>query len=120
MLRLVMEDHGARVSTAASAQEALRVLVAERPELLVSDIGMPGEDGYALINRVRALPPPRAGPSPRWPSPPTPASRIAPGPSPRASTCTCPSPSSPTSSSPCSPTSWPSHPAAEFPQMSIT
>ncbi|WNG29691.1 PAS domain-containing protein [Cystobacter fuscus] len=61
MLRLVMEDHGARVSTAASAQEALRVLVAERPELLVSDIGMPGEDGYALINRVRALPPAEGG-----------------------------------------------------------
>ena len=28
----------------------------ERPDVLVSDIGMPGEDGYSLIRRVRALP----------------------------------------------------------------
>jgi PAS domain S-box-containing protein len=59
MLKLVLEDQGARVTTARSAAEALRVLQdasAARPELLVSDIGMPGEDGYALIGRVRALP----------------------------------------------------------------
>jgi PAS domain S-box-containing protein len=55
MLRVMMEDHGAHVTTASSATEALRLLVAGKPELLVSDIGMPGEDGYALINRVRAL-----------------------------------------------------------------
>jgi CheY-like chemotaxis protein len=61
MLRVMMEDHGVHVSTAASAAEALRLLLAERPELLVSDIGMPGEDGYALINRVRALSPEEGG-----------------------------------------------------------
>ncbi|ATB28042.1 PAS domain-containing protein [Melittangium boletus] len=56
MLKLVLEDHGAHVITAASATEGLRLLGTERPELLVSDIGLPGEDGYALISRVRALP----------------------------------------------------------------
>ena len=56
MLRWTMEDHGVLVTTASSAAEALRLLRSERPELLVSDIGMPGDDGYALITRVRALP----------------------------------------------------------------
>jgi signal transduction histidine kinase len=47
---------GADVLTAASAAEGLERLKAWRPDLLVSDIGMPVEDGYALIRRVRALP----------------------------------------------------------------
>jgi CheY-like chemotaxis protein len=42
--------------TAGSAQEALEALAEERPDLLISDIGMPGEDGYELIRKVRALP----------------------------------------------------------------
>jgi CheY-like chemotaxis protein len=50
---------GANVSTAASAEEALAVLekssADEKPEVLVSDIGMPGKDGYELIREVRAL-----------------------------------------------------------------
>jgi CheY-like chemotaxis protein len=41
--------------------EALRLLGAERPDVLLSDIGMPGEDGYALIERLRALPPEAGG-----------------------------------------------------------
>jgi len=61
MLKLLLEEHGARVTTAASTAEALRLLATERPELLVSDIGMPGEDGYALISRVRALPASQGG-----------------------------------------------------------
>ena len=40
---------------AGSAADALRLLNEERPDVLVSDIGMPGEDGYALIRQVRAL-----------------------------------------------------------------
>ena len=47
--------------TAASATEALEHMAAERPDVLVSDIGMPGEDGYAFIRRVRALGPDRGG-----------------------------------------------------------
>jgi len=48
--------YGATVETAASAAEALRKFRESPPEVLVSDIGMPNEDGYDLIRGVRALP----------------------------------------------------------------
>ena len=51
----------ATVRTAASAGEAFALLRAHKPHVLISDIGMPGEDGYALIRRVRALPPDEGG-----------------------------------------------------------
>jgi PAS domain S-box-containing protein len=54
----MLSDHGADVVTAASASEALRVVQASRPDILVADIGMPGVDGYDLIRAVRALPSP--------------------------------------------------------------
>jgi PAS domain S-box-containing protein len=56
VLKMMLEAHGAHVLTATSAAEALQAVREHRPELLVSDIGMPGEDGYQLITRVRALP----------------------------------------------------------------
>jgi PAS domain S-box-containing protein len=46
---------GAKVVTAASVPEAVRELEREWPDVLVSDIGMPGEDGLSLISRVRRL-----------------------------------------------------------------
>jgi CheY-like chemotaxis protein len=46
---------------AASAAEALEVLLRTRPNVLVTDIGMPQEDGYVFIRRVRALPPEQGG-----------------------------------------------------------
>ena len=52
---------GAHVETAGSAAEAIDVLERWHPDLLISDIGMPGEDGYALIRKVRELPPDRGG-----------------------------------------------------------
>ena len=53
----VLEDSGAGVRTAASAAEALAALEAvELPDVVVSDIGMPEQDGYDLIRQVRALP----------------------------------------------------------------
>ncbi|MCY1081207.1 PAS domain-containing protein [Archangium lansingense] len=55
VLKVMLEEYGAHVVTAASAAEALRAVREGRPELLVSDIGMPGEDGYRLIAQVRAL-----------------------------------------------------------------
>jgi PAS domain S-box-containing protein len=55
---------GARVATASSAGEALGALERERPHVLVADIGMPGEDGHALLRRVRALPVERGGATP--------------------------------------------------------
>jgi CheY-like chemotaxis protein len=57
----VLSAHGARVHTASSAREALVMLPVLRPDVLVSDIGMPGEDGYTLLRKVRALPAEQGG-----------------------------------------------------------
>lgn len=56
MLAGLLETCGARVTPAASAEEAFARLRDERPTLIVSDIGMPGESGLSLIARIRALP----------------------------------------------------------------
>ena len=55
LVRRLLEGRQATVRTAGSAAEALAQIAAERPDVLVSDIGMPREDGYSLIRRVRAL-----------------------------------------------------------------
>jgi CheY-like chemotaxis protein/two-component sensor histidine kinase len=55
ILARILRGGGASVITASSAAEALEILTASRPALLISDIGMPGEDGYDLIRTVRAL-----------------------------------------------------------------
>lgn len=47
--------YGATVITAGSAADGLSELIEKSPDVLVSDIGMPGEDGYSLIRKVRAL-----------------------------------------------------------------
>ncbi len=56
LLAFVLTNCGAQVIQASSAAEALELLQREVPDVLVSDIGMPEEDGYSLIRRVRALP----------------------------------------------------------------
>jgi signal transduction histidine kinase/ActR/RegA family two-component response regulator len=56
-----LERYGAIVATAASAREAFTLIDAERPDVLIGDIGMPDEDGYALIRRLRARPEPQGG-----------------------------------------------------------
>ncbi len=61
MLRAVLEHCRAEVFTAGSAPEALEAIAQLRPDVLISDVGMPGEDGYALIAKVRALPAERGG-----------------------------------------------------------
>jgi signal transduction histidine kinase/ActR/RegA family two-component response regulator len=61
LLTAVLEQCGAEVRTCGSAAEALAVLADWQPDILVSDIGMPGEDGYALIRKVRALEPEHGG-----------------------------------------------------------
>ncbi|MDQ3087576.1 MAG: CHASE3 domain-containing protein [Acidobacteriota bacterium] len=48
--------HGATVISADSVKNALAQIEEQNPDVLVSDIGMPGEDGYSLIRKVRALP----------------------------------------------------------------
>ncbi|HEX9943863.1 MAG TPA: ATP-binding protein [Thermoanaerobaculia bacterium] len=55
MLPAVLEQFGVQVSVAASAAEALDVLQRSAMDVLVADIGMPEEDGYSLIGKVRAL-----------------------------------------------------------------
>ena len=56
LIQAVLSEAGATVETAGSASEGMDVLQAFRPDVLVSDIGMPEEDGYAFIRRVRSLP----------------------------------------------------------------
>ena len=53
LLGRLLRGANAEVTSARSAAEAMTALAAGRPHVLVSDIGMPGEDGYALIRRVR-------------------------------------------------------------------
>jgi CheY-like chemotaxis protein len=56
-----LRDCGARVTVAHSARTALAAVMLEPPDILISDIGMPGEDGYWLIRAVRGLPCDRGG-----------------------------------------------------------
>jgi signal transduction histidine kinase len=56
MTRLLLEARGAAVRTAPSARHALQALRDARPDVLVADIGMPGEDGYWLVEQVRRDP----------------------------------------------------------------
>jgi CheY-like chemotaxis protein len=60
-LSVSLRQYGADVTAMASVGEAVAALEREKPDVLVSDIGMPGEDGYALIRKVRALGPERGG-----------------------------------------------------------
>jgi PAS domain S-box-containing protein len=54
LARDVLQRYGALVHTAGSAEEALEVLPSTRFDVLISDIAMPGEDGYSLLRKVRA------------------------------------------------------------------
>jgi CheY-like chemotaxis protein len=64
LVEAVLRDRGAIVISAASADEARAALGRTAPDVLVSDVGMPEEDGYALIASVRALPPEQGGATP--------------------------------------------------------
>jgi CheY-like chemotaxis protein len=64
MLREALVSYGAAVEVAGSAVEGVEVLGRFHPAVLVTDIGMPDEDGYALLRRVRAL----SGPSGQVPA----------------------------------------------------
>ena len=59
LIAMFFETCGMQARVAASVAEAMRAIAAAPPHVIVSDIGMPGEDGYALIRRVRML----AGPA---------------------------------------------------------
>ncbi|WP_138497181.1 ATP-binding protein [Nostoc sp. PA-18-2419] len=55
-LAFLLEEQGAIVTSAASAGEALSLIVQSKPDLLLSDLGMPKVDGYTLIKKLRSLP----------------------------------------------------------------
>jgi PAS domain S-box-containing protein len=57
-LRRLLTTHGATVLTAATAGEALSLVRDQRPDLMISDIGLPEMDGYDLIQNVRRQPSP--------------------------------------------------------------
>jgi PAS domain S-box-containing protein len=56
LISFILEQCQAQVTTVTSASEALAALSQFKPNILISDIGMPGEDGYSLIQRIRTLP----------------------------------------------------------------
>lgn len=60
----ILERDGATVTAVGSAEEALAALQWVRPDVLVSDLAMPGKGGYWLIGQVRALPAERGGNTP--------------------------------------------------------
>jgi CheY-like chemotaxis protein len=61
LVSLVLGRHGVEVVAVETAEQAMSVLRSSPPHLLISDIGLPCEDGYALIRRVRALAPAAGG-----------------------------------------------------------
>jgi CheY-like chemotaxis protein len=64
LVATLLEHCGVIVKAAASASQALQLVQQDRPDVLISDIGMPGEDGYSLIRRVRLLPIDQGGATP--------------------------------------------------------
>ncbi|RYD32672.1 MAG: PAS domain S-box protein [Verrucomicrobiaceae bacterium] len=64
MMRRILERCHVTVTTAANAAKAVEILRRDRPHLLLSDVGMPDQDGYDLLRTVRALPPEEGGDTP--------------------------------------------------------
>ena len=63
LLQSALESDGASVALAGSAASAFELLSAQRMDVLISDIGMPDEDGISLIKRLRAIPKTQALPA---------------------------------------------------------
>ena len=61
LIKVLLGQCGAKVSTARSSAEALNLLQRSKPDVIISDIGMPSEDGFEFIRKVRQLPPERGG-----------------------------------------------------------
>lgn len=60
-LTIALEGFGAEVRSALSSAEALKILPGWTPDIIVSDLGMPGEDGFTFIRKVRNLTPESGG-----------------------------------------------------------
>ena len=61
LIETILERYGAKVAVAESAEEGMQALAQGVPHVIITDIEMPQEDGYAFIRRVRALPPDAGG-----------------------------------------------------------
>lgn len=61
MLKVLFAQYDLNITAVGTAAEALESVRQAPPDLLISDIGMPGEDGYALIRKIRQLPPEKGG-----------------------------------------------------------
>lgn len=64
LLKVVLEKFGADVAIASSVSEGIEVLAGWKPDVIVCDIGMPEEDGYSFIQKVRMLAPQEGGNTP--------------------------------------------------------
>ena len=64
LLGTMLQRYGARVTSTKSAAEALNVFSSNVPDVLISDIGMPDEDGYEFIRKLRAFPPDKGARTP--------------------------------------------------------
>jgi signal transduction histidine kinase/ActR/RegA family two-component response regulator len=56
LLRVMLSNTNARISEADSAAEALRIYSEDRPDIILADIAMPGQDGYSMLRAIRGLP----------------------------------------------------------------
>ena len=61
LIEEVLKECGSEVITSPSAAEALAAIEKHKPDILISDLGMPDEDGYSLISKIRALPAEQGG-----------------------------------------------------------
>jgi PAS domain S-box-containing protein len=64
LIKRMLEGCNASVITAGSAAEAMPILQSQKPDVLVSDIGMPEIDGYEFVKQVRSMPPEEGGKTP--------------------------------------------------------
>jgi CheY-like chemotaxis protein len=61
LLRLALESRGAVLTAVENTRAAVAAIGVEAPDVVISDISMPGEDGHALLRKVRGLPLGRGG-----------------------------------------------------------
>lgn len=64
LLMFTFEQSGAETAIATTAKAALELLKQFKPDILLSDINLPDQDGYTLIRQIRALPATQAGQTP--------------------------------------------------------